>query len=83
VQIQCDQRSVEVAGEGVVVVAGAGLAGGAEAVLVANDDPVAGCEQGRFLPLPGVAVEQVVVDQDDRRTRSVVFVGDSIGAEFA
>jgi hypothetical protein len=66
-------EGVEIVGEGVVVVAGGGLAGAAEAAPVVGDDPVPDIQQRAFLLLPGVAVERVAVDGDDRPAGAVVF----------
>jgi hypothetical protein len=44
-QVQVLEQVAQVGGEGVVVVAGGGLAGLAEAAAVVGDDPVPGLEQ--------------------------------------
>src|SRR5215471_6845935 len=70
------QQGVQVGGEGVVVVAGGGLAGLAEPAPVVGDDPVAGLQQGRDLLVPGPAAERVPVDQHHRLAGAVIFVVD-------
>jgi len=75
-QVQFFQQHVQVGGKRVVVIAGAGPAGGAAAAPVIGDDAVPGTEQGRLLLLPGAPVGQVAVDQDDGRARPVVLVMD-------
>lgn len=65
-----DDRGVEVAGEGVVVLAGAlaELLGAAEPAPVVGDDPKARLEQGRGPGLPRLATERPSVDEDDGAT---------------
>jgi hypothetical protein len=75
-QVQVGDQRVQVGGEGVVVVAGRGLAGLAEAAPVISDHPVAGLQQDAFLLLPGVPVQRVAVNQHDRLAGAVVFVVD-------
>ena len=70
------QQGVEVGGERVVVVPGRRLAGLAEPAPVVGDDPVPGGEQCPLLTFPGVPVQRVPVDQDDRLTLAVVLVVD-------
>ena len=66
----------EVLGEGVVVVADGGLARLAKAAAVIGDDAVSGLQQDTFLLLPGVSVQWVSVDQDDRLPGAVILVVD-------
>jgi hypothetical protein len=70
------QQGVQVGGEGVVVIPGGGLAGGAEPAPVVGDHPVAGRQQRRDLPVPGPAAERVAVDQHHRPAGAVVLVVD-------
>src|SRR5215469_6170418 len=73
-QVQCFHQSVEVGGEGAVVVAAGRLAGLAEPAPVVGDHPVARLQQRGHLPVPRAAAERVPVDQDHRWTGAVVFV---------
>jgi len=73
-QVQGFQERVEVAGEGVVVVADTGLARLAEPAAVVGDDAVAGLEHDRDLPVPGPAAQRVTVDQHDRPAGAMVLV---------
>src|SRR5438874_1898190 len=73
-EVEGVQHGLEVRREGVVVVAGRGLARPPEAAAVVGDDAVPGLEQRRALLLPGVPVEGVAVDEDDRLTFAVVLV---------
>jgi hypothetical protein len=68
-----DQRA-EVPGERVVVEPDRGLVRPAEPATVVGDAPVAGAQQHPFLPLPGVEVEGVAVDEHDRLPGAVVLV---------
>src|SRR5271155_417407 len=63
---------MKVACEGVVVVADGRLARAAESPTVVGDDAGARAGHRPGLLLPGVLVERVPVDQDDRLTRSVI-----------
>ena len=75
-QVEVLQQAVQVGGEGVVVVAGGGLAGLAEPAPVVGDDPVAGLQQGRDLLVPGAAAERVAVDQHHRLAGAMILVID-------
>jgi hypothetical protein len=75
-QVQVLQQGVQVGGEGVVVIAGDRLAGLAEPAPVVGDDPVAGLEQRRDLPVPGTAAERVAVDQHHRLAGAMILVMD-------
>jgi len=75
-QVQVLQQRAEVGGEGVVVIAGGGLAGLAEPAPVVGDNPVPGVQQGRDLPVPGAAAERVPVDQHDGLAGAVILVVD-------
>src|SRR5208282_2719004 len=78
-QIELIEQDTKVRGEGVVVIADAGLAGGAEAPPVVSDHPVTGRQQGSSLLLPRVPAEGIAVDEHDGNTRPVVFVVDPDG----
>src|SRR5437867_8108296 len=64
----------EVCGEGVVVVAGCGLAGFAKSTAVIGDDAVAPLQECGHLFLPGSAAERIAVNQDDGVTGTMIFV---------
>ena len=65
---------VQILGEGVVVIAGGGLAGFAESAAIVGDDAMAGLKQGRNLLFPGRAAQRISVNQDDRLAGAVIFV---------
>jgi hypothetical protein len=60
-----DQR-VQIAGEGVVVVADGRLVRAAETPPVVGDDTESVSKKLALLTLPGIPVKWVTVDQDDR-----------------
>src|SRR5690348_11357909 len=70
---------MEIGGERVEVISGAGPARGAEAAPVVGDHPVPGGEQGCLLLFPRVPVLRVAVDQHDRGTGPVIFLVDPDG----
>src|SRR5439155_11989819 len=83
VEVEVFDQRVQVGGEGVVVVPDGGLAGPAEPAAVVGDHAISGGQQNPVLPLPGVAVERVPVDEHDRLALAVVLVVDvDVGAVF-
>jgi hypothetical protein len=60
------QQRLQIGGERVVVIAGGGLAGLAEAAAVVGDRAVARIEQRALLALPRMTVQRITVNQDDR-----------------
>jgi hypothetical protein len=76
---------VKVIGQGVVVVADAGSTGVAKAAAVVGDDAVSGVQQDAFLLFPGVPVQWVSVDQDNRLPGAVILVVevDVVGVFFS
>jgi len=78
-QVEPGEQDMEVGGEGVEVISGAGPAGGAGAPPVVGDDPVPGSQQGCLLFFPGVPVQRVAVHQHEGRTGPVIFVVDPDG----
>jgi hypothetical protein len=70
------EQRLQITREGVVVEAGGRLARPPEAATVVADAAVTGREQLPLLALPGVAVERIAVDQDDRPAAAVIVVVD-------
>jgi hypothetical protein len=92
-QVQVLQQGGQIGREGVIVVADRRLAGPAEPAAVVRDDPVAGVQKHAMLPLPGVPVERVAVDEHHRLAAAVILVveldvgavlgaGDDVGHGF-
>ena len=73
-QVELVDQGLEIGSEGVIVVAGGGLARVPEPPSVVGDHPPTGVEQDGQLLLPGVAVQRVAVDQHDRPAGTVVLV---------
>ena len=65
---------MQVLGEGVIVVAGGGLAGLAKSSAIIGDDTMTRSQKRRALLLPGSAAQRISVDKDNRLTRAVVLV---------
>src|ERR1700693_2380902 len=70
------EQRLQIARERVVVIATRRLTGLAEASTVIGDAAVSVGEQHPLLTLPGVAVERIAVNQDDRLAGPVVGVVD-------
>jgi len=70
------EQCLEIACERVVVIAARRLAGLAEPAAVIGDAAVSVLEEHPLLALPGVAVQRVAVDQDDRLAGAVIVVVD-------
>src|SRR5690606_14620870 len=71
---------MEVGGEGVVVVPACDFRRVAEPAAIVGDDSVAGGEQCAGLALPAVPIEGVPMDEYDRLTGSLIFVGELDGS---
>ena len=65
---------MQVFSEGVVIVAGRGLAGLAETSAIISNDAVTSSQESWHLLFPGSAAQWVSVNKDNRLTRTVVLI---------
>jgi hypothetical protein len=78
------EQRLQIGRERVVVITARGLAGLAEPPAVIADAAISVLEQHPLLALPGVAVERISVDQDDRLAGAMVVVVDlNVSTVFA